>query len=151
MTWDTLFGLANLVSLTSFATLILLPRKPLVLALVLYAGVGLLCLTYTVGLIGIVSGLFDPVGPGESAASFSTIEGVRAIFASDGGITVGWVHYLAFDLFVGLWVARDADHKGFHRLVQAPVLLACFLAGPLGLFLWLVIRDSRARKLGRWQ
>ena len=78
-----------------------------------------------------------------------SIEGVRSIFASDGGVTVGWIHYLAFDLFVGLWIARDADAKGFSRLVQAPVLLATFLAGPLGLLVWLGIREKRARAGGR--
>lgn len=82
---------------------------------------------------------------------FGSIEGVRAIFASDAGVTIGWIHYLAFDLFVGLWIARDADAKGFSRFVQAPVLLATFLAGPLGLVVWLLLREKRARALGRWQ
>ncbi len=58
---------------------------------------------------------------------------------------------LAFDLFAGLWIARDADAKGFSRLLQAPILLATFFAGPLGLFLWLAIRERRARAGGRWQ
>ena len=66
-------------------------------------------------------------------------------------MTICWIHYLAFDLFVGLWIARDADAKGFSRFVQAPILLATFMAGPLGLFLWLAIREKRARAQGRWQ
>ncbi|MEO0908688.1 MAG: abscisic acid-deficient protein Aba4 family protein, partial [Pseudomonadota bacterium] len=37
-------------------------------------------------------------------------------------------HYLAFDLFVGLWIARDADAKSISRLVQAPILLATLMA-----------------------
>ena len=93
---------------------------------------------------------FDAVG-GEAPASFSSIEGVRGIFASDGGTTIGWIHYLAFDMFAGLWIARDADAKGFSRLLQAPILFATFMAGPLGLFLWLVIRERRARAAGRWE
>ena len=68
---------------------------------------------------------------------------------SDGGVTVGWIHYLALDLFAGLWIAKDADQKGFSRLIQAPVLLLTFVAGPAGLLLWLVIRESRARKGAR--
>lgn len=150
MSWDTLFSAVNLLALIAWAILILTPRTPLLLALVLYLGVGLLCLVYAAGLIGIVSGALDPVGPGGAAASFSSIEGVRAIFASNGGVTIGWTHYLAFDLFVGLWIARDADAKGFSRLVQAPILLATLMAGPLGLLVWLAVRDRRARALGRW-
>jgi hypothetical protein len=64
---------------------------------------------------------------------------------SDGGIVLGWTHYLAFDLFIGQWIARDADNKGFNRLVQLPFLFLTLMAGPIGLLLWLVVRERRAR------
>lgn len=146
--WDGIFGGANILAMICWAALILLPRWPALLSALLYLGVALLCLVYAVGLISIVGGLVDPVGP-DTGSNFSSIAGVRAVFASDGGVTVGWVHYLAFDLFVGLWIARDADAKGFNRFIQAPILLATFLAGPLGLLIWLVVREKAARKLGR--
>jgi hypothetical protein len=148
--WHTVFGVANALALLMWLAMILLPRWPALLAAILYLGVGLLCTAYACGLVGILAGLVDPVGGG-GAADFTTIEGVRAIFASDGGVTIGWIHYLAFDLFVGLWIARDADAKGFSRWIQAPILFVTFMAGPFGLFLWLLIRERRARKLGRWQ
>jgi hypothetical protein len=147
--WDTVFGAANLLALVMWAALVLLPRWPALLSAILYLGVGLLCLAYATGIIGILSGGFDP-GGARAPVDFSTIAGVRAIFASDGGATIGWIHYLAFDLFTGLWIARDADAKKFSRLIQAPILLATFMAGPLGLLLWLGIRERRARAGGRW-
>ena len=54
------------------------------------------------------------------------------------------------DLFVGIWIARDADAKFFSRLLQAPILLLTFVAGPAGLLLWLIIREPMARSKGRW-
>ena len=149
--WEFVFSASNILAMIAWVALILLPRWPALLSAVLYCGVGLLCFVYAVGLIGIVSGTLDPGGGNGVNLDFGSIEGVRAIFMSDGGVTVGWVHYLAFDLFVGIWVARDADAKGFSRLVQAPILLATFLAGPLGLLVWLAIRERRARAQGRWQ
>lgn len=151
--WDAIFGFANIVALFAWAVLILLPRKPALLAAVLYTGVGLLCLTYVLLFAGLLSGLLDPsrdagAGPGGLAAY--TVDGLKDLFRSRGAIVIGWVHYLAFDLFVGLWIARDADAKRFSRVVQAPILLATFMAGPLGLFLWLCLRERRARKSGRW-
>src|SRR3546814_18320544 len=62
---------------------------------------------------------------------------------------VGWVHYLAFDLFAGMWIARDADQKGFSRIVQFPLLVLTLLAGPVGLLAWLIVRERRARALAR--
>lgn len=150
MNWESLFGAVNMLALIAWVCLILLPRWPALLSALLYLGVGLLCLVYAAGLAAIMGGIADPGGSGMSDANFSTIEGVRAIFMTDGGLTIGWTHYLAFDLFVGIWIARDADAKGFSRLVQAPILLASFLAGPVGLLVWLVIRERRARKSGRW-
>lgn len=149
MDWGLVFIAVNIVALIAWVMLIFLPRAPAILSAVMYAGVGLLCLVYAVGLIGIVAGLIPNDGGGEF--DFTSIEGVRAIFASDGGVTVGWTHYLAFDLFVGLWIARDADAKHFARLLQAPILLATLMAGPLGLFVWLVVRERRARGQRRFR
>lgn len=147
MEWNAVFGAANLLALIAWAALILLPRWPALLSALLYMGVGLLCLVYATGLIGVLTGVF---AAGDGGADFSSIEGVRSIFASDAGVTIGWTHYLAFDLFVGIWIARDGDMKDISRFIQAPILLATFLAGPLGLGLWLLIREPAARKLGRF-
>ncbi|MCZ8135393.1 MAG: ABA4-like family protein [Porphyrobacter sp.] len=147
--WSAWFSMVNLLALIAWAGLILLPRWPALLSGVLYLGVGLLCLIYATGLIGLLSGLIpNPQGGG---ADFTTIEGVRSIFGSDAGVTIGWTHYLAFDLFVGLWIARDGDAKNISRFLQAPILLATFMAGPLGLGLWLLIREPAARRQGRFR
>ena len=153
MLWTNLFGLTNLVALAGWAALLLLPRRPLTHSFILYAGVGLLSLTYAVLLVLLVGRFVDPGAAAGSAAPFDyqdySIGGLRKLFLTDAGIVVGWTHYLAFDLFVGLWISRDADAKGFSRLLQTPILLLTFLAGPLGLFLWLAIRERRARAAAR--
>ncbi len=149
MDWGTVFSLVNAGALIAWIALIFLPRWPALLSGVLYLGIGLLCFVYAIGLIGIISGII-PAGEADAGANFTTIEGVRGIFASDGGLTVGWTHYLAFDLFVGLWIARDADAKRIKRFVQAPILFSTLMAGPLGLFVWLVVREPAARRQGRW-
>ncbi len=148
MDWNAIFGAVNLLAIVAWIALAFLPRSPAILAAVLYVGVGILCLVYGVSLIGVLTGLL----PNESGAgaNFNTIEGVRAIFASDAGVTIGWTHYLAFDLFVGIWIARDADAKGISRIVQVPILLATLMAGPLGLLIWLIVREPAARANGRW-
>ena len=127
-----------------------LPRRPIVMASVLFFGVGMLCLVYAGMFIALFGGLADPVRVGGAPPpdlTNYTLPGLRALFMSDGGIVLGWTHYLAFDLFVGQWIARDADNKGFHRLVQLPFLFLTLMAGPIGLLLWLMVRERRARAL----
>ncbi len=143
MSWDTLFLLANYWAFAGWIALAFLPRGPKILALILYLGVFILCLAYTVLIAGFLTGGIDPGGPG--GGDFTTLAGVMKLFAAPGGATLGWIHYLAFDLFTGMWIARDADGKGFSRIVQFPFLLLTLLAGPVGLFLWLIVRERRAR------
>lgn len=148
MSWSAAFALTNVIAMLGWVILWFAPRRPALLSFVLYLGVGLLCFIYVVCFTLLLTGV---AGGGSTASGGFTydITGIRALFASDAGIVIGWTHYLAFDLFVGLWIARDADAKGFGRLVQLPVLFATLMAGPVGLLIWLVIRERRARAVAR--
>ena len=149
--WESFFSATNLIALAGWSVLLLLPRTPIPLSLVFYVGAGLLCACYAL-ILGLLLGGADPVMvPGAPPADISdySIAGIRALFQSDGGIVLGWTHYLAFDLFTGLWIARDADAKGFSRMIQAPFLVATFLVGPVGLLGWMVLRERRARATAR--
>ena len=151
MNWTFLFGFTNALALAGWAMLALLPRGPRLMSVILYGCVAVLCLIYAVLFVLLMGKFVDPglavgaSGPGD----FQSIAGIRGLFASDAGIVVGWTHYLAFDLFVGLWIAKDADNKGFSRLVQFPFLFATLMAGPVGLFAWLVTREARARRMAK--
>jgi hypothetical protein len=141
--WSALFTLTNVIAFVGWAALAFLPRSKAVRSAILYAAVGLLCLAYLAMFIALFGGLADPVrvsgAPTPDLGDYS-VEGLRPFFMSDGGIVLGWTHYLAFDLFVGLWIARDADRRGASRVVQLPFLFATLMAGPIGLFAWLALR-----------
>jgi hypothetical protein len=145
--WPALFTITNALAMAAWIILIALPRKPLAHSAILYVGVGLLCLIYTSCFAAVLTGA---VSEGlSSKGDLMSIEGVRAFFSTDAGVVIGWTHYLAFDLFTGLWIARDADAKGFSRLFQIPFLAMTYVAGPVGLLAWLIVRERSARKLGR--
>jgi hypothetical protein len=147
--WQTVFELTNIVALGGWLLLAVAPRKPVILATVLYLGVGLLCAAYLAMAFGLAGGFVDPARGAPEPAFHYDVAGIRALLASDGGVTLAWTHFLAFDLFVGLWIARDADAKGFSRLVQLPFLFLTFIIGPFGLLIWLVVRERRARATQR--
>lgn len=148
--WALLFTITNAIAMIGWVLLLGFPRKPLTHAVILYLGVALLCLVYAVCFVLFVTGSADPgAQPGAGEPGFGSIEAVRALFMRDAGVVIGWTHYLAFDLFTGMWIARDGDAKGFSRLVQIPFLAATFIAGPIGLLAWLALREPAARRLGR--
>lgn len=149
MPWDVIFSIANVWAMLMWLVLIALPRTAFSQAAVFYVGVGLLSFCYAALMALLLAGLVEPGAPAGATAeaSFMSIAGVRALFASDGGVTIGWIHYLALDMFAGLWIAKDADQKGFSRWVQVPCLLLTFVAGPAGLFVWFLVREKRARAM----
>lgn len=151
MNWTFLFGFTNVLALAGWVMLALLPRGPRLMSVILYGCVAILCLIYAVLFAMLLGKFIDPgaVAGASGQGDFQSIAGIRGLFASDGGIVIGWTHYLAFDLFVGLWIAKDADNKGFSRLVQFPFLFATLMAGPIGLFAWLVTREARARRMAK--
>ncbi|WP_019903503.1 ABA4-like family protein [Methylobacterium sp. 77] len=79
---------------------------------------------------------------GGATGGFDSIAAVRSLFANDHALTAGWIHYLAFDLFVGTWIARTGTVAGRSPLLILPCLVLTFLVGPAGLLLALVIGSS---------
>jgi hypothetical protein len=69
-----------------------------------------------------------------------SLDQVYAIFQNPAMVLAGWVHYLAFDLFIGSWEVRDARKIGIHLLLVIPCLVGTFLIGPVGLLLYLLLR-----------
>lgn len=72
---------------------------------------------------------------------FGSIVAVRALFANDSTLTAGWLHYLAFDLFVGTWIARQGTLEKLHPLLLLLCLPVTFMLGPVGFLLYLIIRS----------
>jgi hypothetical protein len=73
-------------------------------------------------------------------------DSLRAGLAGPRAFLAGWTHYLAFDLFCGAWIVREA-----RRLDVAPRIELFFtlVTGPIGLALFLARRAWRLRTLGQ--
>lgn len=144
MDWPLIFTLTNVIAAAGWLALMLLPRGRRVDDAVLFGAVVLLCAAYALIFVGLLGGLVDPVrdaglAPPSALVDYS-VAGLMDAFRSQGVMVLGWTHYLAFDLFAGLWIARDADARRVGRLARVPFLLATFLAGPIGLGAWLAGR-----------
>lgn len=125
---DAGFAVAGQAAMAGWLALILLPRWRWLVMALRHGLVGALSLAYA-ALIFVY--FFRVEGGG-----FDGVAQVRALFQSDPVLLAGWLHYLAFDLFAGIWIAGRADVLGLSRALQAPILLATFMVGPVGLLLF---------------
>lgn len=137
MTPEHLFPILNLVTMIAWLPLVLLPRKRWATAIVPVAMPALLGVVYVVIVMMTMP---------QSDGGFSTLPAVSALFADPWMLLAGWVHYLAFDLFVGGWEVRDAQQRGIPHLLVVPALVLTFLFGPAGLLVYLAIRSFARRR-----
>src|SRR5712692_87370 len=132
---STIFRLSSLLVLPFWGLMILLPRwrwttrilrsRFVIAALAaLYAALALPRLA--------------DIWPGVSRP---TLDGVAALLGSPAGATIAWIHFLAFDLFVGRWIYLDSQERRVSAWLVAPVLLLTLMLGPAGFLFHLVVRS----------
>jgi hypothetical protein len=131
---DQVFSASGLLVMPLWLLMVLAPRwsvtewlmrSPLVVlpAALLYAAL-------------IVPSLFDVL----PALARPELGPIAALLGTPAGATIAWVHFLAFDLFVGRWVYLDARERGISSWVVSPVLVIVLMVGPLGLATYLGLR-----------
>ncbi len=77
-----------------------------------------------------------------------TLDTVATLLGSEAGATIGWVHFLAFDLFVGRWAYLDSQKRSISAWLMAPILYFTLMLGPIGFLLYLLVRAGYERVKG---
>ena len=139
MTPDQLFQLANPLALLGWLVLLASPLAPRAAQTISAATIPLLlALAYT----GLVLAFWS-----EAPGGFGTLPEVQALFTHPHIALAGWVHYLAFDLFLGAWAVRTARAEGIPHWAVIPCLVLTFLFGPSGLLAFAILRFTLVRKV----
>ncbi|AUX28400.1 MULTISPECIES: ABA4-like family protein [Sorangium] len=136
---DRVFGLSGFLVLPFWALMIFLPRsrwtrRIMESPLVIVAP----ALLYTALVLPAIGEVLPIVNRPSLAA-------VASLLGSPAGATIGWVHFLAFDLFVGRWVYLDSRDREISPWLMAPVLYLTLMLGPMGFALYLAVRAVAER------
>lgn len=134
---ETLFAAVNLAILPFWLLMIFAPRWKLarrVMASPL--SIAWMPVLYT----GLVIPRVDMLLP--LLTSPLALEPVAMLLGSPDGAVIGWIHILAFDLFVGRWVYLDAQTRQTAWRVSSPILILTLLFGPMGLLAYLLVRPA---------
>ena len=82
----------------------------------------------------------------EAEGGFGSLAQVHQLFQNPFALLSGWIHYLAFDLFIGSWEVRDAQRLGLNHFLVIPCLALTFLFGPIGLLLYFLLRFAAKKQ-----
>jgi Domain of unknown function (DUF4281) len=74
-----------------------------------------------------------------------TLEGISKLLGSSSGATIGWVHFLAFDLFVGRYAYLESQKRNFNPILMGFVLFSILMYGPLGMLIFLGMNTFAAK------
>ena len=134
------FGLAGQAAMIGWVILMFLPRRWKYLNWIPH-------FIIPFGLSILYAALFLPTFWTIEGGGFGSLEQVKTLLSNDAALLAGWVHYLAFDLFIGAWIAHRSDEIGLSRILQFPILLATFMMGPIGLLAFLCLRSFYKKEL----
>jgi hypothetical protein len=84
---------------------------------------------------------------GSSEGGFDSLESVGKLFQNPYLLLAGWIHYLAFDLWVGSWEVGDARKNKIPHFLIIPCLVFTFFFGPVGLLMYILVRWFKTKRL----
>lgn len=139
MSTTEVFSIAGMMAMPMWLLMIFLPKWKVTRFLMDYRVIPiLLSLIYACYII-----LHLQTG---GSLDFGSLSSVMSLFTEEDAVLAGWVHYLAFDLLIGMWMLNQNQNLGIHQLLMAPCLFATFMLGPVGFLLFMLLRTI---KLGR--
>ncbi|MET7029112.1 ABA4-like family protein [Sediminicola luteus] len=133
------FSIVNTIALPMWLLMIVVPKWKVTRFLIDYKLIPLLlALVYAFYIFQAlrIGGMMD----------FGSLAAVKALFTEENALLAGWVHYLAFDLLVGMWILDENKKLGIHQLLLVPCLLGTFMFGPLGFLLFMIIRGIKVQR-----
>ncbi len=138
MSPDTIFSISNLTAMFMWALMILLPNWKVTQKLIDLKLVPIiLSLMYLIYIsISILNG---------GGMDFSSLTSVMELFTKENSVLAGWIHYLAFDLLIGMWILNENKTLGIHHGIIVPCLLGTLMLGPVGFLVFLLVKTIKRK------
>ena len=134
---SNIFKISTFIALIGWIILAVLPTWALGESIVVSIVVALLCFVYVY--LVFLGRKHDELGHRVKGGFFS-LKGIVNLFKTPRIVLAGWIHYLAFDLMVALYIVTDAAHYDISHWLLLPCLFMTLMFGPAGLLLYLLLR-----------
>ena len=75
------------------------------------------------------------------------LENLSDLFTNNTFLIIFWTHFLTINLFCGGWIVKDAQKFSVNKILMFFSLLITYLAGPIGLTIYWIIRIFYAKRI----
>jgi len=139
MNYSQAFQLVNLLALLTWLLLIFLPRMKYTKRIAFGFTIFILSIVYS----WMVFSTFQM----DDFKEFSSLKGLMSLFQNEQAVLLGWIHYLAFDLMVGIYILENGQKANIKHIFLVPCLGFTFMFGPAGLLIYRIIRYFNQKNL----
>ena len=133
MTYETIFNIYNTGILIFWLFLLVFPKSKVTQKMTDFPWIPLVIAFGYIYFLGTSDSIFS--------VDFSSLSALTEMFQNSNprGVAAGWLHYLAFDFWVGCWILRDSQKKGVkHAFIIFPMLFT-FMLGPVGVIIYTLV------------
>ena len=139
MTYKIIFNIYNTGILIFWLLLLVFPKSKLTQKMTDFPWIPLVIAFGYIYFLGTSDSIFS--------VDFSSLSALTEMFQNSNprGVAAGWLHYLAFDFWVGCWILRDSQKKGVkHAFIIFP-MLCTFMVGPVGIIVYTLVLLSQKK------
>ena len=72
---------------------------------------------------------------------------LRSLFSENAFLLLFWIHFLAVNLFCGCWIVKDSQKFNISKYLNFFPLIITYFIGPIGLFIYWLIRIFFAKRI----
>ena len=139
MTPSEVFSIAGTLALPMWILLIFLPKWKVTQFLIDFKVIPIL--------LSLIYAIYVAIALYEGGMmDFGSLASVMELFTVENAVLAGWIHYLAFDLLIGMWMLDQNKQLKIHQLLMAPCLFGTFMFGPVGFLVFMVIKTIHKTK-----
>ncbi|RPG56678.1 MAG: DUF4281 domain-containing protein [Flavobacteriales bacterium TMED235] len=133
MAYETIFNIYNTGILIFWSLLLFFPKNKLTQKITDYPWVPLVIAFGYIYFLSSSNDIFS--------VDFSSLSGLTDMFRNSNprGVAAGWLHYLAFDFWMGCWILRDSQKKGIKHVFIILPMLCTFMLGPIGIIIYTLV------------
>ena len=82
---------------------------------------------------------------------YLSISNLSNLFSNNLFLILFWIHFVSINLFVGGWMVRDSQKLLINKILVAFPLIITYLIGPLGVFIYWLIRIFYAKSINLYE
>jgi len=75
------------------------------------------------------------------------LDDLNKIYSNESLRLIFWLHFLAINLFVGSWIARDTQRYMVPKILSTLCITITYFTGPLGIVIYWFVRIFYAKKI----